>query len=518
VVVRLRAKRPPFRIKQRKAGEARSARRDRLSIVIAASEGAPYSKTGGLGDVIGALPGALAALGHDVSVFLPYYAATRRMRPPTKRTGVTVAIPMRATPVEARILRLNHAGRPRVYFVERDAYYDRDGLYQGLDGDYPDNAERFMFFSRAVAAAVKKLGLRPDIIHCHDWQTGLIPALARHGKERRHLASSATVFTVHNLAFQGLFWHFDMEMTGLPWSTFTPDGLEFYGKINLLKAGLVYSDVTNTVSRKYSHEIQTEEFGCGLDGVLGARAKNVFGILNGADSDNWDPATDRHLAANYSANDMSGKKQCRRNLLQAYGLNVPDGVPVVGMVGRLTDQKGLDILTEVLDEIVGLGVCFILVGTGEEEYHQALERCAAKHPGRVGVRLGFDNALAHKIEAGADMFLMPSRFEPCGLNQMYSLRYGTVPIVRATGGLDDTITNFDPLSGQGNGLKFTAYSGRALLNCVRRGVRLFKDRRAWSRLVANGMQCDFSWDASARHYVRLYRTAIDRHTAAGAKR
>ncbi len=491
---------------------------NRLTVVIAAGEGAPYSKTGGLGDVVGALPGAIAARGHDVRLFLPYYATTRRMKVPVKETGVSVSIPMRGVPAEGTVLEVDSSAGVKVYFIRRDEYYDREGIYQGLDGDYPDNAERFMFFSRAVAAALHGLNLKPDIIHCHDWQTGLVPALARHGHDSSYLAPIATVFTVHNLAFQGQFWHFDMEMTGLPWSTFTPEGLEFYGKINLMKAGIVYADVVSTVSRKYSKEIQTKEFGCGLEGVLHARRNEVFGILNGADYEHWNPATDSFLVANYTPDNMAGKKSCRADLLQAYGLNVPAGVPVIGMVGRLTDQKGLDILTEVLEEIIRLDTCFVLLGTGQQKYHELLEKLSAKHPERVGVRLGFDNALAHKIEAGCDMFLMPSRFEPCGLGQMYSLRYGTVPIVRATGGLDDTITNFDPLSGEGNGLKFTAYSGKALLACVRKAVRLFRNRRAWSRLVANGLSCDFSWDASARKYVELYRTAIDRHSApTGAK-
>lgn len=489
---------------------------DGLSVVIAASEGVPYSKTGGLADVLGALPGAIAALGHDVRLFLPYYAVTRRLKLPVKDTGVRVTVPMRGVPVKGTVLKVDSSGGVTVYFIRRDAYYGRAELYSTADGDYPDNAERFMFFSRAVAAALEALKLKPDVIHCHDWQVGLIPALARHGLDNGFLAPVAIVFTVHNLAFQGLFWHFDMEMTGLPWSVFTPEGVEFYGKINLMKAGITSADVVSTVSRKYSKEIQTKEFGCGLEGVLRARRNDIFGILNGADYEQWDPATDKFLAATYSRDDLAGKKRCRADLLEAYGLDAPDDVPILGSVGRLTDQKGVDILTEVLEAIIGLGTCFVLLGTGEKKYHDLLTKLARKHPERVGIRLGFDNALAHKIEAGCDMFLMPSRFEPCGLNQMYSLKYGTVPVVRATGGLDDTITNFDPVTGQGNGFKFTAYSGRALLACVRKAVRLFGERKAWSRLVANGLACDFSWAVSARKYVELYRAAIERHSAAGA--
>jgi len=484
----------------------------RLRVVFAASEGVPYAKTGGLADVIGALPRAIAARGHDVRLFLPYYAVTRRMKPPVKKTGITVSIPMRGAPVNGTVLEAKGAGGVTVYFIRRDEYYDRKELYWSVDGGYPDNAERFMFFSRAVASAIEALDLKPDVIHCHDWQTGLIPALVRHGRDNGYLAPAATVFTVHNLAFQGLFWHFDMEMTGLPWSTFTPEGIEFYGKLSLIKAGIVYSDVVSTVSRKYSKEIQTKAFGCGLEGVLHGRKSDVFGILNGADYGHWDPATDSYLAAKYGPDDMAGKKRCRADLLKIYRLDAPDDMPVLGMVGRLTDQKGLDILTEVLEDIVRLGTCFVLLGTGENEYHVALGALARKYPKRVGVRLGFDDALAHKIEAGSDIFLMPSRFEPCGLNQMYSLRYGAVPIVRATGGLDDTITSFDPATGKGNGFKFASYTGRALLAQVRKAVRLYGKRRTWSRLVANGMACDFSWDVSARKYVELYETAIARHS------
>jgi starch synthase len=480
---------------------------------MAASEGVPFSKTGGLADVVGSLPGALASLGHDVRLFLPYYAVTKRMELPIKATGVTVSIAMRGAASEAAVLELDVRNGYKTYFIEADGYFGRDGLYQGPDGDYADNAERFMFFSRAVAAAIHGLDLKPHIIHCHDWQTALIPALARHGHEAVLLGDAATVFTIHNLAFQGLFWHYDMEMTGLPWSTFTPDGIEYYGKINLLKGGIVYADVINAVSRKYSKEIQTAQLGCGLDGVLRTRTKDVFGILNGADYANWDPATDRLIAANYSPKEMAGKKACRADLLKEFGLKVPDGVPILGVVGRLTDQKGLDILTDALDEIVRLDACVVILGTGQDKYHELLEAAAKRHPRRLGVRLGFDNALAHKIEAGADMFLMPSEFEPCGLNQMYSLKYGTVPVVRATGGLDDTITNFDPLSNDGNGLKFSTYSDRALLATVRKAVRLYGDRRAWRRLVANAMACDFSWDASARRYVEMYRKAIDKRPA-----
>jgi starch synthase len=513
IVTQVEARRRASRIQGARTRKGRGKASRRLRIVMAAGEAVPYSKTGGLADVVGALPGALAGLGHEVRVFLPYYASTRKAAPKAKDTGVTVSVPMRGVPVKAAILERREPSGARVYFIRNDAYYDRDGLYQDADGDYADNAERFMFFSRAVVAAVQALKLQPDVVHCHDWQTGLIPALARGSSNGTPIIQAATAFTIHNLAFQGLFWHLDMEMTGLPWSTFTPEGIEYYGKINMLKAGIVYADVINAVSRRYSKEIQTEEFGCGLDGVLRERKSDVFGILNGVDYDHWDPARDPFIDAPYGPGDMAGKRRCRQDLLGEYGLKVPDKVPVLGMVGRLTDQKGLDILTEELSNIIRLDTCFVLLGTGTPEYHEKLEKLARRHPGRIGVRLGFDNALAHKIEAGCDMFLMPSRFEPCGLNQMYSLRYGAVPIVRATGGLDDTITEFDPLSGAGNGFKFSAYTGRALLVSVRKAVKLFGDKRAWSRLVANGMACDFSWASSARRYVELYRTALKRHSA-----
>jgi starch synthase len=506
---------------------------DRLRIVFVASEGVPYSKTGGLADVIGSLPQAIAALGHDVHLFLPYYAVTRKMKPPVENTGVRISIRMRDTLMKPTILKADGAKGVTVYFIRLDEYYNRPELYGIPSGDYPDNAERFMFFSRAVAAAVEALDLRPDVLHCHDWQTGLIPALVRHGPGDGYLAPAATVFTVHNLEFQGLFWHFDMEMTSLPWSTFTPEGLEFYDKISLIKAGLVYSDVVNTVSRKYSQEIQTKELGCGLDGVLRARTKDVFGILNGVDYRVWDPSSDGNLVAKYGPGNMADKKRCRADLLKSYGLHVPDDAPVLGMVTRLTRPKGLDLVIEAFERILRLNTGFVLLGNGMEEYHHKLEALARKHPERVGVHLGFKDKLAHKIEAGADIYLMPSLVEPCGLNQMYSLRYGTPPIVRGTGGLDDTITSFDPATGKGTGFKFRARKTKALLDGeeeairqeaqvllaeVKKAVRLFADRKAWSRLVANGMACDFSWDVSAQKYVDLYEKAIARHAERSGRR
>jgi starch synthase len=475
-----------------------------MRILLASSEVTPFAKTGGLADVAGALPKALHALGHDVRVVLPKYRAVD-----VERHGMRLAVPRLPVPiawtVENAAVWAGAIGPVPVYCLQHDEYYDREGLYQSEGRDYPDNAERFAFFSRAVLEMGPALDFIPDVYHCNDWQTGLVPTYLR----TTFLTAPAyrrcgTLFTVHNLGYQGLFRPAAIAIANLGADLFTPFGLEFYGKVNYLKAGLVFSDLLNTVSRKYSQEIQTEEFGAGLDGVLRGRKADLHGILNGMDYEEWHPSCDAFLAARYSVDDLAGKAACKRDLQQAFGLPVRPEVPLLAVISRLAAQKGMDLVAEALPELFALGAQLVLLGTGEPALHQALEAARARHPDRLGLRLGFDVGLSHKIEAGADVFLMPSRYEPCGLNQMYSLAYGTVPVVRATGGLDDTIQPFTPHTGEGTGFTFVEATADALVACVREALALYRQPALWRRLMQNGMRADFSWERSARAYEALY--------------
>ncbi len=476
-----------------------------MKILIATSEMVPLAKTGGLADVTGALINELRSMGHDVRAVMPYYRAVKNAGFDIKHTGHKFSVHIR-NQVEAEIYETTSASGSPIYLIRNDSYYDRDQLYQTRDGDYPDNCERFVFFNKAVFHLMVLTGFIPDVIHCHDWQTGLIPAYIKTIYTGSHqLRRIKTVFTIHNLAYQGLFWYFDLPMTGLPEECYTPEGIEFYGKINFLKAGLVYSDKLTTVSAKYSREIQTQEFGCGLEGVLTKRAGDLIGILNGVDYNEWSPEKDAYLAESFSAAQTDGKRKCREDLLEQFGVSPGPDTPVIGIVSRLTDQKGFDIFAEAAPAIMDLDVCFVVLGSGEPKYEALFRDLAARFPGKMGVKIAFNNALAHKIEAGSDMFLMPSRFEPCGLNQIYSLRYGTIPIVRATGGLDDTIVQYEPSCGEGNGFKFDRYSASALAEKIGEAARVFRSAAAWKRLVQNAMKADFSWGQSCRKYDALFR-------------
>jgi starch synthase len=481
-----------------------------LRVVIAASEAVPFAKTGGLADVTGALPVALARLGHQVSVIMPRYPTIERAVRSLEKVHGGLAVPMGSRTEEGAVWSARLAPRIPVYFIEHQAYFDRDALYTTIDGDFPDNAQRFAFFAKAVLEACQALKLQPDIIHCHDWQTALIPAyLKAVFPHDAAFASIGSLLTIHNIAYQGLFPPEAMEFLQLPPHTYSPDGVEFYGRVNYLKAGIVYADLINTVSQRYSQEIQTAEFGCGLEGILRYRGQDVFGILNGIDDREWNPARDRSIAARYTATDLSGKRACKRNLLDTFGLSSEwMDAPVVGMISRLIDQKGFDLIESAIHRMLALDVGVVVLGTGEARYEDLLRQLRERYAGKVGVTIDFDNLLAHKIEAGSDIFLMPSRFEPCGLNQMYSMRYGTVPVVRATGGLDDTIEAYDPVSGHGNGFKFEAYDAEALLAALQRACTLYRDRVAWERLMRQGMQTDFSWMKSAQAYSDLYAKAL----------
>jgi len=481
-----------------------------MKILFAASEAAPFARTGGLGDVAGALPQALGRLGHDVRLVMPLYRAVdaKRHRLGEVARGLEVPAAVGLQKVDVLEGRLS-SGAP-VYFVRHDPSFDRDGLYQAPSGDdYPDNAERYALFCRAALETCRTLSFRPEVLHAHDWQTALLPVYLKTVLRGDPLFQrTATVFTIHNLGYQGLFPPDTLPRLGLPLTLFTPGGVEFYGKVNLLKGGVLFADLLTTVSRRYSQEIQISEHGFGLDGVLGERRGDLFGILNGIDPAEWNPAIDPHIAAHYTAADLSGKARCKQDLQQRLRLPVRADVPLLGVISRLAEQKGLDLLRDILETLMALDLQLVLLGSGEKGLEAAFLEAAAEHPSKLGVRIGFDTPLSHQIEAGADLFLMPSRYEPCGLNQMYSLAYGTIPVVRATGGLDDTIVQFDLQTGQGNGFRFEEASAAAFLQAIRQALALFSEKAQWGRLIRNAMAADFTWDRSAREYEQVYRRAL----------
>jgi starch synthase len=474
-----------------------------MHIAFVASECVPFSKTGGLADVVGALPRALAASGHQVSVYLPRYRQTKLTNPQTVVSSITVPFDDRYRFCSV-VTEGNHSGID-FYFVDYPPYFDRDALYGTPSGDYPDNAERFALFSRAVLEASKILGV-PNIFHCHDWQSALVPVLLRtQYVEDPAFRQVGTVFTIHNMGYQGLFPPDILPLLMLPWDLFTITRMEFFGNVNFLKGALVESDYVTTVSRKYSQEIQTTEYGFGLEGVLRDRAATVTGILNGVDYDEWSPQKDKFIAAKYSPQDLSGKAKCKQDLLEAFGVSGADPrLPVIGIVSRFAAQKGFDLISQIADRLAREEMIVVALGAGDKQYEEMFQRLHKQFPQKIAVKVAYDNAIAHKIEAGSDMFLMPSKYEPCGLNQIYSLKYGTVPIVRATGGLDDTIEPWDVRTGKGTGFKFTEYKGEALLLTIREALRAFRDQSSWQTLMRNGMNKDFSWNASAKEYARVY--------------
>lgn len=484
-----------------------------MHIAFAASECVPFSKTGGLADVVGALPRALAGLGHRVTVYLPRYKQTKL--PQAQTVVQSVTIPFDDQYRFCSVLDGGQQSGVQFYFIDYPPFFERDALYGTPLGDYSDNAERFALYSRAVLEASKILGV-PDVFHCHDWQSALVPILLRTlYAEDPAFCHVASVLTIHNIGYQGLFPPDILPLLMLPWDLFTIDKLEFYGKVNFLKGSLVFSDFITTVSRKYSQEIQTAEYGFGLEGVLRGRASTVTGILNGVDYNEWSPEKDKFIVARYSADDVSGKAQCKQDLLAHFGVTGADpNMPVIGIVSRFAAQKGFDLISQVADRLAREDMIIVGLGSGDKEYEDLFRRLNRQFPQKIAVKIAYDNALAHKIEAGADMFLMPSRYEPCGLNQIYSLKYGTVPVVRATGGLDDTIEPWDPRTGRGTGFKFTDYTGEALLATIRTALQAYRDQPNWQKLMRNGMSKDFSWTASAQEYVKVYERARQLRTTA----
>lgn len=455
---------------------------ERIKILLAASEVVPFAKTGGLADVAGSLPIALEEMGADVRVIMPKYASV-------KVEGNEAII----------------GKNIKVYFVENDNYFNRKELYGDKFGDYHDNLDRFSFFCREALERCKAEGFVPDIIHCNDWQTALIPVyLNTIYKYDEFFAKTKTLFTIHNMAYQGLFSKEEFPKMGLDWVLFTIEYFEFYGKVNLMKAGIVYADAVSTVSPTYAKEILTPEFGCGLEGVLKTRKDALYGILNGLDYAAWDPKTDKKIFKNYSAESVQDKYANKEGLQKEMGLRVDRDIPMIGLISRLADQKGLDLIAKIIDDLLNLKIQFILLGTGDNKYHILFEKMAKIHQKNASINLKFDAKLAQKIYAASDLFMIPSRYEPCGLGQMISFRYGTVPVVRSTGGLKDSVIEFDPKTKKGNGFTFEEYKADRLFAAIKRGLALIRNKAVWEELVKGVMALDFSWTASAKEYVNLY--------------
>ena len=481
---------------------------DSLHVASVTSEMVPFAKTGGLADVSGSLPKALAGLGHRVTVFLPRYGSIRF--PPGEFAG-SLHVPVDAAHRSAGYYVRDLSERVRVVFVEHPPFFDRSDLYGSGGSDYGDNRLRFAFLARAALEFFRSHGERPDVFHAHDWQAGLVPVyLKAFYWSDPTLHRTPTVFTIHNLAYQGNFPLDTVGTLGLPPHLATRDALEFHGGVSYMKGGILFSEALNAVSPQYAREIQGPEMGHGFDGILRSRAADLAGILNGVDYGEWDPRVDPHIVRRYSAGDLSGKAECKADLLRAFGLSLDPDLPLVGAISRLIYQKGFDVLAGAWWDLLHRPLRMVVLGTGEPGIQDGLRSLAERAPDRFAVRFAYDDALAHKIEAGADMFVMPSRFEPCGLTQMYSLRYGTVPVVRSTGGLVDTVEPYDPGTGKGTGFRFDTADGTGLMWALDQALNAYRDRAGWRRLMRNGMSRDFSWERSARGYEDLFRTAMAR--------
>jgi len=485
-----------------------AASRAQFHIVMVCPEIAPLAKTGGLADMAGALALALDELGHRVSVVVPAYRQVFHAGIPLQESGLRLRATVGGSMEDAEVLTATIGRAVNTYLIRADRYFDRNHLYGTSEGDYADNAERFAFFNRATLELLGKIGL-PDVLHAHDWQTALAIAFLKSQPERYPgLAGIGTVLTVHNLGYQGLFSSDDWRFLDLDRSFFSPHWLEFYGKINFLKAGLVFADTITTVSRTYAREIATAEYGFGLEGVFQQRAQDVVGIMNGANYEVWNPAADPFVARNFRLEDLSGKQACKANLQEAFGLSPMPDVPLLAVVSRLAAQKGMDLLESVLHQLLQRDVQFVLLGSGDKRYQDYFQAAALRYPGRIGVRISFDEALAHRIEAGADIFLMPSRYEPSGLNQLYSMKYGTIPVVRATGGLRDSVEEFDSARGSGTGFLFESYNSNDFLAAIDRALALFRRKDEWTKIMKNAMAVDCSWSGSAREYLQVYKRVL----------
>jgi len=476
-----------------------------MRILLASSEVHPYSKTGGLADSVGALAKALAKAGHEVGVVTPLHRGIRDRFSEIKPVDCRLELPLGAKVCKAELLVLEREDRLRVYFIDQREFFDRNGIYGDEGVDYPDNGERFIFFCKCITQLARRLPWKPEIVHVHDWHTGLVPLMLSHQSQMEGWLDAPRVcLTVHNLAYQGVFPCGTFELTNLPANLFSAEYTEFYGQLNCLKAGIATADVITTVSPRYAREITTPEFGCGLDGLLRKRQSVLTGILNGVDYEEWKTTDNQFLAQSYSSKDLSGKTACKSALQAELNLALDPGIPLFGVVTRLAEQKGIDIAFGALEEMLNSHMQFVLLGSGAPAYQRAFEELAHRFPRRMAVRIGYDHALAHRIESACDFYLMPSRFEPCGLNQMYSLRYGTIPVVRRTGGLDDTVVDIVDDLKSANGIKFGDYSSHALAKAIRKAQALYENPELLTRYRRNGMALDYSWEKSVQQLEHVY--------------
>lgn len=479
-----------------------------MRILLASSEVYPYSKTGGLGDAVGALGKALAHAGHQVGIVTPLHRGVHDRFVGLRRVDWRFDLPLGPKRVDARLLALDVSSELTIYFIDKPEYFDRAGIYSENGGDYGDNAERFIFFSKCVAHLAHHLPLKPEVLHVHDWPTGLVPLLVQQEQRAgRWPTPPRLCLTIHNLAYQGVFPRAAFNLTNLPANLFHPDTVEFYGQLNCLKAGIACADVVTTVSPRYAREITTQEFGAGLDGLLRKRQAALTGILNGVDYDEWNTTVNPFLAVPFSADNMTGKAACKATLQERFGLTVAPDIPVFGSVTRLADQKGIDLTLGALEEMLAAPMQFVLLGSGSANYEQALQALAQRHPEKIGVQVGYDHRLAHQIEAGSDFFLMPSRFEPCGLNQLYSLRYGTIPVVRRTGGLDDTVIDAADDMVRATGIKFSEPTPPALAKAIRKALLLYQDKVLLARYRQHGMAANFSWTKVVKLFESIYASS-----------
>jgi starch synthase len=488
-----------------------------INILFVVSEAVPFAKTGGLADVGGALPQVVRELGHEIRIMMPKYGLfserKHKVHDVIRLKDISISIGGKTTNASVKSAFItNSKVKVQVYFLANDQYFLREGLYVNphTKKDYHDNDERFIFFCKGTLETLKKLGWKPDIIHCNDWPCGLIPAyLKTVYRDDPFFKNTRSIFTIHNLAYQGLFPKESFYKTGLPEEIFQQEGVEFYGQLSFMKAGLYYADIINTVSEKYAQEIRTdEEMGCGLRKLLDRRKKDLYGITNGIDYSIWNPEVDKLIPHNYSLKDFKGKSENKKALLNRFNLEYKESIPVIGIISRLADQKGFDLIGNIIRDLMKLDLQIVVLGTGEKKYHELFEKIHQKYPDKFGIFLGFNESLAHLIEAGSDMFLMPSRYEPCGLNQLYSLKYGTVPIVRATGGLEDTIEDININDGKGTGFKFKKYDSQELFKVIKKALKVYSDKKRWRKIMKSGMMKDFSWANSARKYVTLYKKLI----------
>jgi starch synthase len=488
-----------------------------MKVLLASSEVYPFSKTGGLADMVGALARALVKAGHEAVVVTPLYRGIREKYPAMRRVDYKFDLPLGVRHVAAELWELKRQGEARILFVDHPGYFDRAGIYLENNLSYADNAERFIFFSKCVVNLSRYLPWHPDVVHIHDWQTALVPALILQEKREGWgtVASKIgaanppkTVLTIHNLAYQGVFPAEAFWLTNLPSDLFTTDNLEFYGLLNCLKAGIVFADRITTVSPRYAREITTEELGCGLDGVLRGQGEKLTGILNGVDYNEWNTTKNPHIFKAYTATRLAGKKVNKRELQCQVALPVDEKIPLFGNISRLAEQKGVDIQLGALEEMLGCNIQFVQLGSGSPEYERGYRELAERFPNKVSVQFGYNENLSHRIEAGCDFFLMPSRFEPCGLNQMYSLRYGTIPVVRATGGLDDSVIDYSQNPETANGVKFYEYTSRALAKAIRKALAIYENADLLRQFRRNAMQADFCWAKTVGEYVKVYEQTL----------